>query len=197
MNIGFDIDDTIADISVQMLHYANIFHKDVLKKEQEMKTKNDIQNRYYLKALFGWNDEEKFKFFDMYYKNVLEEAKVKDGVSKTVKILREKGHIVSFITARITNVKGVEAENITKKWMQENDIEYDNLIIGASEKLPICKELGIELFVDDSFVTCKELQENGIKSFLINTELNKNVDNENIERIDSIEEIIDYLELKI
>ena len=26
-------------------------------------------NRYYLKTLYGWTNEEKFNFFHMYYKN--------------------------------------------------------------------------------------------------------------------------------
>lgn len=38
-----------------------------------MELVNENWNKYYLKALYGLNDETKFAFFNKYYKNVLKE----------------------------------------------------------------------------------------------------------------------------
>ena len=43
---------------------------------------------------------------------------------------------------------------------EENHIVYDQLIMNARNKLQFCKENGIEVFIEDSFETCKELEEN-------------------------------------
>lgn len=72
------------------------------------------------------------------------------------------------------------------------------MIINASDKLKVCQENGIELFIEDSFETCKELEENGIKSYLMTTRMNNNINAGNIERInnwfDLDEKIHQYLQ---
>ena len=55
--------------------------------------------------------------------------------------------------------------------------------------LKYCKEEGIEIFIEDSYETCKELEENGIKTFLMKTKMNESIDSENIERVRNWNEI--------
>lgn len=72
---------------------------------------------------------------------------------------------------------------------EENHIVYDQLIMNARDKLQFCKENGIEVFIEDSFETCKELEENGIKTFLMTTKMNQNIEVGNVERVYGWDEI--------
>ena len=53
----------------------------------------------------------------------------------------------------------------------------------------IVKENNIDLFIDDSIKTCNEIQSIGIKSLIMTTRLNKNIDVGKIIRVNNWDEI--------
>ena len=189
MRIGIDIDDTAFITVNSMLKYADKYHKEVLGKKEIKNSLGLIKNRYYLKAIYGWNDEEKLGFFNMYYKNVLEECKPMPDVDKVCKDLKSKGNEIYFITARLNNIENCNTEEITKRGLEENHIPYDKLLINVSNKLEAAKENNIELFIEDSFETCSELYEQGIKSILMTTKMNNQIDSGKIPRVNSWQEV--------
>ena len=189
MKIGIDIDDTTLITVKSMIKYADIYDTEILGRKGTNGNLGLIQNRYYLKVLYGWDDKTKFDFFNTYYKNVLEECVAMPNAPETIKKLKNEGNQISFITARLTQIKNCDTENITIKTLKDYDIPYDKLIINASDKLKYCKEEGIEIFIEDSYETCKELEENGIKTFLMKTKMNESIDSENIERVRNWNEI--------
>ena len=189
MRIGIDIDDTTVVTVNSMIKYADIYDINVLGRKGTNGNLGLIQNRYYLKALYGWSDEEKFDFFDRYYANVLEECVPMPNAPEVVRKLKEEGNEIYFITARLTGIKNCDTEIITKNTLERNQIPYDKLIINASDKLKFCKEHNIDIFIEDSYDTCKELQENGIKSYLMTTKMNENIDSGEIERVNNWKEI--------
>ena len=189
MRIGIDIDDTAFITVNSMLKYADKYHKEVLGKKEIKNSLGLIKNRYYLKAIYGWNDEEKLGFFNMYYKNVLEECKPMPDVDKVCKELKSKGNEIYFITARLNNIQNCNTEEITKRGLEENHIPYDKLLINVSNKLEAAKENNIELFIEDSFETCSELYEQGIKSILMTTKMNNQIDSGKIPRVNNWQEV--------
>ena len=193
MKIGIDIDDTTFVTVNAMIKYADIYHSQVLGREIAKNSLGLIRNRYYLKAIYGWNDEEKFGFFDRYYKDVLKECKMIEESNTVCQKLKERGHKIYFITARLTNIKNCPTEEITKQSLKENHIPYDRLIINASDKLTVAKENGIEVFIEDSYDTCKELSENGIKSILMTTKMNQDIDQGSIVRVKNWKEIYEEI----
>lgn len=70
MKIGIDLDDTTFITVKSMIKYADKYDVEVLGRKGTNGNLGLIKNRYYLKVLYGWNDTQKFDFFDMYYKNV-------------------------------------------------------------------------------------------------------------------------------
>ena len=84
MKIGIDIDDTTFITVKSMLKYADKFEL-----ERTGKVNKDsfgmIKDRYYLKALYKWDDEIKCAFFRKYYKNVLEECVLMPGADVAIK----------------------------------------------------------------------------------------------------------------
>ena len=193
MKIGIDIDDTTVITVKSMIKYADKYDTEVLGRKGTNGNLGLIQNRYYLKVLYGWTEKEKFDFFNMYYKNVLEECTLMMNADKVLKKLKEEGNEIYFITARLTNINNCNTEEITKSTLKESNIEYDKLIINASDKLKVCEDEGIELFVEDSYDTCKELAENGIKSILMTTKMNQKIEAGNIPRVHNWDEVYEQI----
>ncbi|MCI8654474.1 MAG: hypothetical protein HFJ48_01155 [Clostridia bacterium] len=200
MKIGIDIDDTAFITVNSMIKYADKFDAEELGRKGINGDFGLIQNRYYLKALYGWNEKEKFNFFDMYYKNVLEECVLMPNADKVCKKLKDEGDILYFITARLTNIKNCNTEEITKESLLKNNIDYDELIVNASDKIKITKEKEIDLFIEDSYETCVELEKIGVKSILMTTRMNKDINSGSITRVhnwDELYEQIKNIKLKI
>ncbi len=101
MKIGIDIDDTIVDLAGVMLKYAEIFDTEFLGRIGCNGNFGLIQNRYYLEALYGWSREEKYEFFNQYYKKVLEECEFLENAIEVIRDLKDKGNEIFFITARL------------------------------------------------------------------------------------------------
>lgn len=148
-----------------------------------------IKNRYYLEALYGWNKEEKYKFFDIYYKNVLEECTLKENADVICNKLKNEGNEIYFITARLENIEGCDTLKITKDFLDKNNIPYNELIIGAKDKITVCQDKKIELFIEDSYETCTELNDIGIKAILVTTKMNEKIESKNIPRANNWNEV--------
>ena len=194
MKIGIDIDDTTFFTVKSMLKYGNIFEEEISGKPIDRDNFGLIKNRYYLNALYGWDNETKFKFFDKYYKNVLEECVMLPDANTVIQRLKKEGDTIHFITARLMNIEGCDTESITRKSLEKNNIPYDSLNLHISDKLSFFKENKIDICIEDSFETCRQMTDNGIKSILMTTKMNCDVDNQEILRVNNWNEI--YEEIK-
>ncbi len=195
MRLGIDIDDTTLVTVDGMIKYGDIFCQEILKRPNTKSNLGDIKDRFYLNALYGWSEETKFQFFDMYYKNVLEECYPKAESPKIIKKFKEDGDEIYFISARITSIKDCPAEKITEETLNNYQIPYDKIIIGAYDKLQYCLDNQIEVFIDDSYEVLEELTKHGIKCYLMTTPMNSSIEvASNIKRVSTWEEI--YNDLK-
>ena len=189
MKIGIDIDDTTFLTVKSMLKYADIFEEEISGIPTNRDSFGLIENRYYLKALYGWDDETKFAFFNKYYKNVLEECTMLPNADEVIRKLKQNGDTIHFITARLMNIEGCDTEAITRKSLSDFGIPYDSLSLHISDKLAFFKENEIDICIEDSFETCKQLTDNGIKSILMTTKMNSKIDSGEIVRVHNWEEV--------
>ena len=189
MKIGIDIDDTTFLTVKSMLKYADIFEEEISGIPVNRDNFGLIKNRYYLKVLYGWDDETKFKFFEKYYKNVLEECTMLPNANIVIKKLKEEGDIIHFITARLMNIENCDTETITKESLKKFDIPYDYLDLHVSDKVKFFKSNNIDLCIEDSFETCRDLTDNGIKSILMTTKMNEQIEDREIVRVNNWDEI--------
>lgn len=194
MKIGIDIDDTTFLTVKSMLKYADIFEEEISGIPTNRDSFGLIENRYYLKALYGWDDETKFAFFNKYYKNVLEECTMLPNANIVIRKLKEKGDTIHFITARLMNIEGCDTEAITRKSLLDFGIPYDSLSLHVSDKLSFFKEQKIDICIEDSFETCRQLTDNGIKSILMTTKMNEQIGTGDIVRVNNWNEIYDEVE---
>lgn len=194
MKIGIDIDDTTLLTVKSMLKYADIYEEEISGVPTNRDSFGLITNRYYLKALYGWDDDTKFAFFNKYYKDVLKECTMLPSANEVIKKLKEEGNEIHFITARLMNIEGCNTEEITKESLKKFDIPYDYLNLHVSDKETFFKENNIDLCIEDSYETCKQLTDSGIKSILMTTKMNEQIDAGEIIRVNNWNEVYAAIE---
>ena len=189
MNIGIDIDDTISETFETLLPYSQKYTLEDLKRKSNVDLRGDLSNHLYIVYVNGWNEQEALAFWEKYYAEILREVNIKKFASEVINKLKQEGHEIYLITAR-WDMRADNVKEITKKWLEDNNVVYDELIINASDKLKIAKEKEIDIFIDDSFNNCKSIADGtNAKVYLMNTKMNENLNHKNIERVYSWPEI--------
>ena len=181
MNIGIDIDDTIANTYDVLFNYAQNYTINDIGKEIKDVNRNSITHMY-CTAFHNWNKEEDKEFLDKYYEKTVLKVQPKMYAVENIKRLKESGDKIYLITARFLSDK-FDVEKLTKNWLEKYGIPYDKLILNSQNKVIAAKENDIDIFVDDSIKNCTEMAHVGIKTYMMDTIINKDFENEDIERV--------------
>lgn len=188
MRIGIDIDNVISNFNEELLsEYIN--HDKTLRNTGIIN-----ENAYYIrKGMFDWTEEEENNFYKNNIERIAKNLKVKDGAKKYIDKLKEDGHYICIITGR-NNGEYQEPYEMTKQWLDNNLIRYDNLILtdtyDKEEKAIKCLENNIDIMIDDSVGNCKYCIENNIKTLLMDSPYNKF---SNMPRVNNWEEIYEVI----
>ena len=81
--------------------------------------------------MFDWSLEEEENFYKNNIERVVQKLGVIEGAKEYIDKLHQDGHFICIITGR-DNGEYTEPYNMTKKWLDENNIYYDNLILTDS-----------------------------------------------------------------
>ena len=193
MNIGIDIDDTISETFETLLPYAQKYTIEDLKRESKVTIDSNIANHFYIVYMNGWNEKEATDFWSKYYGEILRQLNIKKFAAEVIKKLKQQGHKIYLITAR-WDMPNDNIKEITEKWLEENKVEYDELIINASDKLKLVQEKDIEIFIDDSVNNCKTLANNSNANVnMMTSRVNGSLEDEKIKRVFSWPEISDLV----
>lgn len=155
MRIGIDIDGVLTDIERFMIDYGTKFCFDNNIKE------SITLGEYDDTKMFNCNEEEVIGFWRSYVIDYFQNYEVRDLAKEILDKLKEEGHEIYIITAR--NDYGVPPEyigkigEITKNWLDKNQIPYDKLIFTEGSKLPYCVGNYIDVMVEDSPDNIKEI----------------------------------------
>ena len=191
MNIGIDIDDTISNTFETFLPYMQKFVEQDLSRKLNLNLSSRT-DYYNIIEKYGLSKEEARLFWEKYYIPMLENVNSKISAVEVINILREKGNRIILITARVDD-EIVDAKAITEKWLDENKINYDKLIINSHDKLEIAKQEKIDIFIDDSIRNCEMVSSGNIKTYMFSTQNNNYYENENIEKIVSWDEFYEKI----
>lgn len=181
MIIGIDIDDTISDTYAYLFPYAQKYTTVDLGKKIENIDRNCITHMY-PSTFHKWNENEEREFLDKYYENTLINVKPKLYAVEVINKLKEEGNRISLITARFPSNK-FDVEGLTKKWLKDNKINYDELILNAQDKVKLAKDNNVDIFIDDSIKNCREMADANIKTYIMDTIINLNYKNDKVERV--------------
>lgn len=190
MNFGIDIDDTISNTYETMLPYLENYMKNVLNKEfNNVPSKIDY---YKLEKRYGITHEEEEEFWLNNFVEIIENVIPKKSSLDVLKEIKENGHKLILITARFENLRANIVE-VTKKWLKENGIEFDKLIVDSQNKLEIAQKENIDIFFDDSIRNCEMVSSGNIKTFMIKTQNNEFYENEKIIKVNSWDEFYEKI----
>ena len=191
MNIGIDIDDTISNTFETFLPYLEKFVCQDLNRKLDLNLSSRI-DYYNIVEKYGLSEEEARVFWTKYYVLMLENVKPKENAVEIINKIKENGNKIVLITARIDD-EIVDARAITEKWLEENKINYDKLIINSHNKLEIAKQEKIDIFIDDSIRNCEMVSSGNIKTYMIVTKNNEYYENENMEKVTSWDEFYEKI----
>ena len=188
MKIGIDIDNVISNFNDALLN-------EYLLHDKELRNTGIINKNadYIRKGMFDWNENEEANFYKNNIERIAKKLEVIDGAKEYIDKLHKDGHFIYIITGR-DNGEYTEPYNMTKEWLDENNIYYDNLILTDAydkhAKTEKCLEYSIDIMIDDSVSICSDCIENGITTILMDTPYNKYV---NIHRVKSWKEFYEYV----
>ncbi len=175
LNICIDIDGTITEPYYWLEPYNKHFGKNV--------TEEDV-TQYNICEILDISEEEHYKFYDKYkYKLHWDEQILSDAPGFINKL--SKDHYIYFVTAREKSLT-----MLTHAYLKYHKFKYDDLfLLGSHYKVEKAKELGCDIFIEDSASNALELSEAGFKVLLFDTNYNRIKLNDNIVRIYNWKEI--------
>ena len=191
MNIGIDIDDTITEVEEELENAAYEYAiklgkniKDAGNNFEDTKNNGDIY-----RDKFQFSYEELKYFLKDIQEEIINRAKPRVNAAKIINKLKEEGHKIVIITARDSEFHD-DPYILSKNWLDKNNIEYDKLIVNAREKGKVCRNEGIDLFIDDKLGNCLDVLKEGIKVIRFS---NEDCSNMNIVNLNNWIEIYNYV----
>lgn len=143
MKIGIDIDNTITDTLTILKQYCKKYNDEVVKRNLPMNEKGFATTN-----LYDWTEGEEGEFCRKYLEEAVMQAKIKENADKVIKKLKEEGNTIYIITARLKH-HFKQPYEITEKFLKENGIVYDELMVGITDKKQCCIDNDIDILLDD------------------------------------------------
>ena len=176
MRIGIDIDNTICDTDNYVLPILCEYYNLDIKKIEDCK-----KNNQYIEF------KDYNIFAQKFYYEILPQLK---GAKYYINKLKENNEII-FITARKTLGKQ-KTYSIVKDYLNKNEILFDKIFVNCGDKYKVCLQKNIDIFIDDSINNCRSVSKiRTIDVILFGSKYNK--ENENLNRIESWENIYNYI----
>lgn len=157
MNIGIDFDGVLFDSERILRSTAAIFNSNI--------NGNDVVYPEELRSnvRYQWSKEIEHKFLSENLFEIFKKAPVMIHAKYVIEELKNAGHKLFAITHRGSNFK--EEIEITNKRLQEENIVFDKVFYGVSNKLELCQKLNIDIMIDDLYDTIEKISNAGIKCF--------------------------------
>ncbi len=190
MKIAIDFDDCLIDSCPTVIEHINKIVGTSFRKE-------DI---FSLRFEDVWNIDKKIiqdGVLDFYLIEDSLDLLPVNGAIEAVNKLKEK-HELIIITGRPDHT-----DPFVSKWLEKNlpgvfkKIIYTNQFHGMKkEKAVVCKEEGVEIFIDDFMKNFLNTAKQEIKCFLIDNPWNQGEIAENVKRVKEWKEIVEEIDKK-
>ena len=181
MRIGIDIDGVLNSQYNFCIDYGTKFCNELGKYKLENVNVIDTTN------MFLWGEDIAHQFWDKYREELVVNLTAKKHASEIIKKLKDEGNLIYIITARKNNDEWFpdmlkeKVEEITKKWLKENNIYYDIIVFNVNDKGKYCKENNIDIMVEDDPINLKKILGN-TNVIIYDYPYNRNKEFENLKR---------------
>lgn len=147
MKIGIDIDGVLTNLERFQLDYGSKFMFEHYNKEVK------DGNAYETTEMFNIDSKIDDSFWDEYLPVYATKEPARKYASEVINRLHIDGNEIYIITARYLtdrdDEKGNNMRETVKKWLENNNIFYNNLIFSPEDKLEICEKNNIDLMIED------------------------------------------------
>ena len=185
--IYIDFDGVILDSQRNINFYADYWSTFQLKKSKL--NDEDLEQE----CCFGWTKEEKTRFFDECYEKISKESSFIVGAKEILEKLKEEGHELFLVTAR--GQYGEKEIAVAEDKLANLGVNFNQKCWGSIDKVKVCKELGINVMIDDNPKNVEQfIGENQIAVLYFKDNFARNVDVKNSILVDSWMDI--YQEIK-
>ena len=168
MIIGIDLDDTLTCLLKTKIKTAKKYIK-----QNKLNVKLIKTDTHKFSEMFDWDLKTSEKFWWECSDNMLLKVKPRRSAKKILKKLSKDGHTLLIISARGKDAH-LQPYELSLNWLTKNNIYFDGLFVEHLDKVPICQEKKVELFIDDQVTTLQNLQQVGIDTILMKTAHNLN-----------------------
>lgn len=133
-----DIDNTLTTPDVVIKKMAEMFGSNFI-------TSDELKS-YRMGDAFGVTRQQEKLFWDLFGYESIGNSEINIKTTKTIyDSIIKKDDEIHIITARPQSYEG-----ITKQWLEQHNIKYDNLIlVGRNSKIGLIEQLKIEVVIDD------------------------------------------------
>lgn len=156
MIIGIDIDDTITKTT----EYAKFIFDQV----------NKDPNKHSYRDL---SIDDYWDFMNKYVLKIHKNVELMPNAKQVIDDFKKRGWKIVFITARAKIDKrltfGEEDKKITKKYLEDHGIEYDEIVFSQKKKVNACVNKNVDFYIDDREDLLDEVNEAGIKTIWLTT----------------------------
>lgn len=158
MNIGFDIDGVLTDVSKFQIEYGKKFFKN-----RELVN----ENGYSIREMFNCTKEEEYDFWKHNLLNYTINFPPRIGVVELFNKLILEGHKIFIISSRIkcadNDFVGRLIKKLVKQWFKKNNIPYNYIFFCSIENSPeekskCCVENKIDYMVEDTVENIEEIR---------------------------------------
>lgn len=149
MNIGIDIDGVLNDQYDFCINYGSKYCEEIKKYKLENINVADTTD------MFLWGEDTAHRFWNKYRIELVSKIPARPFASEVIKKIKEKGNKIHIITARknydewFPKEMQENVEELTIKWLKDNDIIYNGIYFDKQNKEKFCKEKGIDVMIDD------------------------------------------------
>ena len=178
MKIGIDIDGVLTDEQRYVLDYGSAYFAQ---NNIQYKIHDDI---YDSKEIFEVSEDEYDAFWKEHIFDYSENINIRPFASNIIKRLVEENNEIYIITSRsyttYENENKLKMQRVVKEWLKRNKIKYNDIIF-SREKDKICKELNIDVMIEDKPENVDKISKD-IPVICFNVEYNKKCEGKNIYR---------------
>lgn len=181
MNIGIDYDGVIMD-SERALRFASEMWSTT-KINKPLINPSEVS----LEPRFGWTPEESQAFFTECYDDTIKDCNFMPGACEILKILSDMGHKFYLITLRGCFRK--QERIITEKQIKKLPIKFEQIVWGERNKAQKCKELGLDMMIEDNPVNIELFKGSNIDVLYIQDQQIRNLKQKNVTTVYSWNDI--------
>lgn len=177
MKIGIDIDGVILDTERDLKFFADYWSYFKLAKNR---LKNDDVTQEHC---FDWTEEEMNYFYSNYFDNLTKKAHLIVGAKEILKKLKEEGHELYIVTLRGYYRK--EEKRDAEKKLKKLGVKFDGIHWSIKNKIGKCKELGIQVMIDDNPDNVEQFANSGLGVLYFKEEPTRSVKLDNVVKVTS------------